>query len=185
MVDKISGSAFLNAGYFLIIEGTENAFDKLGITPSPDVGDRKDVFAGAGQGQILEIDSSNDVYGKTQKQNAMSTQMTAKEKAILTLKETYTWKSKNIHRKVSVSFPHNCPVIFQTKVLADYVTAKDSLLKFKGYYTWKRSPGGRFAIVDVPANIITNMINERITAKSEALKKGSENTTSRTDPQAV
>lgn len=185
MVDKISGATFLNTNYYLNIEGTAAAFTELGITPSANVGDRKDVFAGAGNGFILEIDASNNVSGrKTQRQTGLATQVTAKTKAVLTLLQTYLWKGKNIHKKVSVSFPHNCPVIFQTKVLTDYISTKDKLKKFKGYYTWKRSPGGRFALVDVPAGIITNMITEMQAAKQD-IRDRAEGTTTRTEVEPV
>lgn len=165
MVEKISGGVILNTTHYLNIEGTENAFNKLGITLPSSLGDRKDYFAGKRGRYVLEIDrQGNRDNSKTQTQAALSTQMTAKTKAVLTLLETYTWKGKNIHKKVSVSFPHNCPVIFQTKILNDYVTNKTALLKFKGYYTWKRSPGGRFVIEDVPMTIINNIIQEKINA---------------------
>lgn len=182
--EKISGAGFLNTDYYLNFECTKATGDILGIAPSPDPGKRKDLFEGAGSGDILEIDASNNKHGKTQKQNEISTQVTAKTKAVITLVETRQWKSKNIHRRVSISFPHNCPVIFQTKILADYVKTKDAILKFKGRYTWKRSPGGRYAIVDVPASIITNMITEKMAAKA-AIEAKVESTTTRIEPDPV
>ena len=179
---SISGNAILDPNWYLIIEGEDTTFTKLGITPTADIQTRKDIFYRADPGSILSIDrAGNRTDSKTQIQLAMKTQQVKKQKAVITLVDTYTWKSKNIHKKVSILFPNACPVIFQTKILYDYITTKDVIKKFKGYYTWKRSPGGRFAIVLPPITIITEIATELQAAKVAQQTASRETTTIQTD----
>lgn len=175
---NVSGNAIINTNYYMIIEGEDTTFTKLGITPTTDVGTRKDIFYKADPGSILSIArEGNRTNSKTQVQLAMKTQQVKRQKAVITLVDTYTWKSKSIHKKVSILFPSACPVIFQTLILFNYITAKDQIKKFKGYYTWKRSPGGRFAMVLPPIAIINEMTAELLAARTAEKTTSRETTT--------
>lgn len=184
-IEMVSGPGLLNQDYYLNFELTKTASDKLNMIPhaANSLNNRKDIFEGGGTGDILEIDSSKNKYGKTQKQNEISTQITSKTKALITLNDSVTVNGKKRFKRVSVSFPHNCPVLFQTKILNDYIGDLSVIRLFKGRLTWKRNPGGRYGIVEVPTGIITNMINEKIAAKNAALQANTEATTSRTETE--
>lgn len=188
-IEMVSGPGLLNSNYFLTFELTKSASDKLNMVPhsATGIGDRKDAFMGAGTGDILQIDSSKNKYGKTQKQNEISTQITAKTKSLITLNDSTTVNGKKRFKRVSVSFPHNCPVIFQTKILNDYIGDVSVIRLFKGRLTWKRNPGGRYGIVEVPESIITTMMNEKIAAQVAAQAQSTESTTTRieTEPRSV
>lgn len=180
--DKVEGIGMLTASYYLVFGCLEGTREKLGITFSPNsnLQGRADAFQGAGSGDILSIDATTNKYGKRQKQNEISTQIVSKTTSLITLNDSTTVNGKKRYKRVSVNFPHNCPVILQTKILNDYIKKPDVIRPFKGRLTWKRSPGGRYGIVEVQGSIIDTMMQEKADAKEAALAKSRESTTTST-----
>lgn len=178
-------NVFVGTDYYIGIAGSEEGLAKLGITEKDQLGSRKNPYSGAGESQILEIDSANNKHGKSQRQNAISTQQTARLETRITLVETYLWKGRNIHKKVGISFPSRVPVIVSTSALHNNITTPTAIKKFKGQITYKRSPGGRFAIMSVGNDILRRYFDELKTAKDAYLAKYSEESTIRTEPESI